>query len=105
MPSVRPNLVLVTGSSRGIGAAIALRLAAHGADVVINYVASSDKAEGVARQAREEHHVRAMTIQADVSDDREVASLFEETKKVLGRIDIVMVFHPFTRVPPRFRGA
>ena len=82
---------LVTGSSRGIGAAIALRLAAHGADVVINYVASAAGAEKVAHQVREQHGVKAITIQADVSDDQDVARLFSETKSQLGKVDIVMV--------------
>ena len=81
----------VTGSSRGIGAAIALRLAAHGVDVVINYVASAAEAEKVAHQAREQHGVKAITIQADVSDEQDVARLFTETKIQLGKVDIVMV--------------
>ena len=86
------NISSVTGSSRGIGASIALRLAAHGADVVINYASSATAAEKVAQQIQREHSVKAISIQADVSNETDVARLFEETKKQLGRIDIVMVF-------------
>jgi NAD(P)-dependent dehydrogenase (short-subunit alcohol dehydrogenase family) len=59
--------------------------------VVINYVTSAPGAEKIAQQAREDHGVRAITVQADVSNDQDVAKLFTETKKQLGRIDIVMV--------------
>lgn len=80
----------MTGSSRGIGAAIALRLAEHGASVVINYLASSKAAEEVAAKARTEHGVGAICVQADVSKQEDIARLFETTKRELGRIDIVM---------------
>lgn len=86
------NISSVTGSSRGIGASIALRLAAHGADVIINYASSATAAEKVTQQIQQEHGVKAISIQADVSSETDVAHLFEETKKQLGRIDIVMVF-------------
>jgi NAD(P)-dependent dehydrogenase (short-subunit alcohol dehydrogenase family) len=91
----------VTGSSRGIGASITLRLAAQGADVVINYVTSATKADETAAEIRKQHAVKVITIQADVSNDEDVAHLFEETKKQLGRIDIVMVTRsPLNEPPP-----
>jgi len=80
----------VTGSSRGIGAAIALQLASHGADIVINYHASSQAAEDVAKRATREHGVRAIALQADVSQKSAVTQLFVATKEAFGRIDIVM---------------
>lgn len=79
----------MTGSSRGIGAAIALRLAKEGADVVINYVSSASAAEQVAKEARE-LGVRAAVIKADVSKADDIAALFAKAKEELGRIDIVM---------------
>ena len=83
------KVALVTGSGRGIGAAIALRLALHGANVVINYHSSADRAEGVAAKARS-LGVKAVCIKADVSKKADVAALFEQAKKELGRVDIVM---------------
>ncbi len=59
--------------------------------MVVNYVSSSTKAEETAAEIRNKHAVKVVTIQADVSNDQDVARLFEETKKQLGRIDIVMV--------------
>jgi NAD(P)-dependent dehydrogenase (short-subunit alcohol dehydrogenase family) len=78
-------------------------LAAHGADVVINYVTSATAAEEVARQIREKHGVKAITVQADVSNDQDVARLFQETKNQLGRIDIVMVFLQCPPKPPHLQ--
>lgn len=72
-----------------MGKANALRLASHGAHVVINYHSSSDAAEAVADEARS-LGVKAITIKADVSKVEDVFALFEATKKEFGRIDVVM---------------
>jgi NAD(P)-dependent dehydrogenase (short-subunit alcohol dehydrogenase family) len=79
----------VTGSSRGIGAAIALRLASHGANLVINYVSSESAAKDIAEQIIQ-LGVKAITIRADVTKKVEVTTMFEVAKKEFGRIDIVM---------------
>ncbi|KAK7752373.1 hypothetical protein SLS62_005710 [Diatrype stigma] len=84
------KVALVTGSSRGIGAAIIEKLASHGADVVVNYVSSASAAEAVAAKARSSGGVRAITVQADVSKGEEIARLFQMAKTEFGRIDIVM---------------
>lgn len=81
---------LVTGSSRGIGAAIALKLASFGADVVVNYVNSASAAEAIAASAREKHGVRAICVRADVSKREDIAQLFRQAVADLGRVDIVM---------------
>jgi 3-oxoacyl-[acyl-carrier protein] reductase len=60
------KVALVTGSSKGLGRAIILQLAAQGADVVINYSRDGAAADDV-RKAAEAHGVRALTVQADVS--------------------------------------
>ena len=78
----------VTGSSRGIGAAAVIRLAEHGADVVINYFSSPKPAEEVAEKCRA-LGVRALVVQADVSKQTDVVRLFEEAVNKLGRLDIV----------------
>jgi 3-oxoacyl-[acyl-carrier protein] reductase len=80
---------LVTGSSRGIGRAIAERLAADGATVVINYARSLQHA----REVVDGIHARAgkaVAIQADVSKPAEVQRLFSEAEKVVGPLDIVV---------------
>jgi NAD(P)-dependent dehydrogenase (short-subunit alcohol dehydrogenase family) len=80
----------VTGSGRGIGAAIVIALASHGADVVVNYHASADAAAKVAKEAEDKYGVRTAIIQADVTNYQGLSKLFEEAKAKLGRIDIVM---------------
>ena len=79
----------MTGSSRGIGAAIALRLAQHGANVAVNYVSSAEAAEKVAEQIRG-HGVKAIVIKADVSKEEEIRGLFEKAIEEFGHLDIVM---------------
>jgi 3-oxoacyl-[acyl-carrier protein] reductase len=80
---------LVTGGSRGIGAAIVKRLAHEGAHVALTYVGRPDMAEEAARAARDSG-VRAMAIQADNADAASVVAAVEETVRVLGGIDILV---------------
>ncbi len=75
------KLALVTGSSRGIGAAIAIRLAAEGASVVVNYAASPERAQKVVKEIRDAGG-NAEAIQADLST-------IEGTKKLIASIDSV----------------
>ncbi len=83
------NSALVTGSSRGIGRAIAERLAADGAAVVINYTRNPQYAEetvgGIVSRGG-----KAVAIQADVSKPAEIRRLFDEAEKALGSLDIVV---------------
>ncbi|CEJ60503.1 hypothetical protein PMG11_09075 [Penicillium brasilianum] len=83
------KVALVTGASRGIGAAIAIKFAQHGANVAINYVSSSTAADSVANEVRT-HGVRALTVKADVSNQAEVGTMFEAVKREFGRLDIVV---------------
>jgi tetrahydroxynaphthalene reductase len=80
--------LLVTGSSRGIGAAAVIRLAEHGADVVINYLSSEKQAEEVAEKCRS-FGVRALVVQADVSKSADVVKLFDQIVEKFGQLDIV----------------
>ncbi|SHN82670.1 3-oxoacyl-[acyl-carrier protein] reductase [Paenibacillus sp. ov031] len=89
MKKLAGKVAIVTGSSRGIGRAIAEQLAELGADVVINYASSPDKAEQVADIARQKG-VRAITVQADLARKEDVERLFSETISQLGKVDILI---------------
>ena len=80
---------LVTGSSRGIGRAIAERLAADGVAVVINYTRSPQQAEETVRGIVGRGG-KAIAIQADVTKPTEVGRLFDEAQKAFGALDIVV---------------
>lgn len=75
----------MTGSSRGIGRAIALHLASLGARLVINYTSNAEQADLVATQINVSFStIRAVTVQADVSDPVQVKSLFDTAERVFG---------------------
>src|SRR5947207_2078056 len=80
---------LVTGASRGIGRAIALRLAADGANVVVNYNARADAAEEVATGVRE-RGAKTLVLQADVSVGADVDRLLAATLEAFGRVDVLV---------------
>lgn len=87
--SLKNKRALVTGGSRGIGAAIVRRLAREGADVVFTYHGSAEKAEAVAREARA-FGPRALAIQANSAVAEEVATSVNRTVTELGGIDILV---------------
>jgi 3-oxoacyl-[acyl-carrier protein] reductase len=89
MSNLEGKVAIVTGSSRGIGAATAQRLAADGATVVVNYVASEAKAEAVIERIRQAGG-KAIVIQADMGDWSQAQMLVEKTAKDLGRLDILV---------------
>jgi 3-oxoacyl-[acyl-carrier protein] reductase len=83
------KIALVTGGSRGIGAAIAKRLAAEGAAVAITYSSSPDRAEAVVKEI-ESAGGKAIAIQADAADADAVKRSVNETVKQLGGLDILV---------------
>lgn len=83
------KIALVTGASRGIGRAIALKLAAAGCDVAVNYVNSHDEAEAVCAAVRAAGR-RACAIQGDVGKPESVAELFGELARHFDRLDILV---------------
>ncbi len=85
--SFKGKVALVTGSSRGIGRAIALKLADEGADVIINYFRKKSAAELVAEEARRKG-VTAHVIKADVGDPEKIDRMFGEIEEKFGRLDI-----------------
>ncbi|QIB34547.1 SDR family oxidoreductase [Ancylobacter pratisalsi] len=83
------KVALVTGGSRGIGAAIVRRLAEDGATVVFSYSASTDRAQQVVGEV-EALGGKALAIKADQASPIEVAALVRETHAVMGRLDILV---------------
>jgi 3-oxoacyl-[acyl-carrier protein] reductase len=83
------KVAVVTGASRGIGRAIALCLAGHGADVAVNYASRRDAAEDVARAVRELGR-RAQAVQADVRDADAVRRMARHVGETLGPADILV---------------
>ncbi|WP_226583069.1 SDR family oxidoreductase [Acuticoccus sediminis] len=80
---------LVTGAARGIGAAIALKLAEDGADVAITYARSAEKAEALAAEIRALGR-RAIAIQADAASPETAKAAVEQTVAALGGLDILV---------------
>ncbi|RYG64210.1 SDR family NAD(P)-dependent oxidoreductase, partial [bacterium] len=83
------KVALVTGGSRGIGAASARALAEAGPDVAISYVASADKAESLVREM-ESLGVRALAFKADQRDLVQVADLIRRVVEQMGQLDILV---------------
>jgi NAD(P)-dependent dehydrogenase (short-subunit alcohol dehydrogenase family) len=89
MESLEGKVALVTGSSRGIGRAIAVSLACRGADVAVNYRERGDDAAEVVRQI-EATGRRGIAVRADVGDPDDALELFATTVESLGRLDILV---------------
>jgi 3-oxoacyl-[acyl-carrier protein] reductase len=88
-PRTSTGTALVTGASRGIGAAIAERLAADGFTVVVNYAGSPDEAEALVGKI-EQAGGRAISAQADVADPAAVARMFEAAEAAFGGVDVLV---------------
>jgi 3-oxoacyl-[acyl-carrier protein] reductase len=100
MTRLTNKVALVTGASRGIGAAIARRLAAEGATVAITFVKGSDAANAVVNEI-EKKGGRAFAIQADAEDVDAVARAVDQVVAKVGRID-VLVNNAGTAIPKPF---
>jgi 3-oxoacyl-[acyl-carrier protein] reductase len=87
--SLQGTAALVTGGSRGIGAAIARKLAQDGADVALTYVRSAQKAESVVASIQETGR-RGLALAADNSDPAAVERAVDETMAAFGRLDILV---------------
>ena len=93
---VKGKNVLVTGGSSGIGQAIAVRFAEHGANVAINYLTTPDEAADTEQQVQacinrvQQHGVRDVLVQADVSVEDDVVRMVGEAAERLGGIDVLV---------------
>jgi enoyl-[acyl-carrier protein] reductase III len=89
MDELKNRVALVTGSSRGIGKAIALKLAEHGVHLVINYLRKKSEAEETAKAIRS-RGVKCLIVKANVAEDEEVFRMFDEIDATYGRLDILI---------------
>ena len=89
MKTNQSKVAIVTGSSRGIGAAIAKRLASDGLAVIVNYAGHAADAENVVQEIRAASG-RAVAVKADVSVPAEVAAFFDKAEESFGGIDIIV---------------
>jgi len=89
MNKLTDKVAVVTGASKGIGAGIAKRLAAEGAEVVVNYASSKEDADRVVAQIQQRGG-KAVAVQADVSKAADVKRLFAETKRAFGKLDVLV---------------
>lgn len=86
---LKDKVAIVTGGTRGIGRAIALKLADNGANIVINYRNSDKEAEEL-KVILEEKGVKVLTVKCDISNFEDSKNLMDKCKEVFGKIDILV---------------
>lgn len=84
------KVALVTGGSRGIGKATALKLASEGATIAVHYSQSATKAEDVCAEIKSEYNQKALPFQADISDREAVNKMVAEVNKEFNKIDLLV---------------
>ena len=89
MNNLKSKVALITGSSGGLGKAIAERYAKLGADVIVHYNSNKDKADEVVKTIKASG-VRSVAIKGDTSNVKEIEELFAEAKKAFGKLDIIV---------------
>lgn len=86
---LKSKVVLVTGSSKGLGREISTKMAAYGASVIITYLSDEEGAKGTLREIQE-YGNRAICLQLNVCDEESVKCMFYEVEKYFGKIDILV---------------
>jgi 3-oxoacyl-[acyl-carrier protein] reductase len=89
MNSIKGKVAVVTGASKGIGAAIAEHLAAAGASTVVNYASSKAGADAVVKRVQDKGG-KAVAVQADVSKNEDIKRLFDQSQTAYGQLDILV---------------
>ena len=87
MSSLNGKTVLITGGSKGIGAAVSLLLAKHGANLAINYSSDASAAENIVKQIGVE---KAISVKGDASKISDIDMMVQETVKKFGKIDVLI---------------
>ncbi|MEO1263747.1 MAG: 3-oxoacyl-[acyl-carrier-protein] reductase [Bacteroidota bacterium] len=90
MGLLQGKTALVTGGSRGIGAAIVKRFAEEGANVAFTYLSSAEKANAVAKDTSDAHGTKVMAFQSDASDFSQAEALVKEVLEAFGQVDILV---------------
>jgi 3-oxoacyl-[acyl-carrier protein] reductase len=100
---LQQKVVLITGSSRGIGAAIAKSFAEQGATVVINYVKSKERAEQLAEDLMDQYDIEAYAVQGDVTIESDMKAMIADVVSEFDTIDIVVnnALHAYTFDPDK----
>lgn len=89
MSTAQNRTAIITGASRGIGAAVAQRLARDGFNVVINFAGNADEAESLVSRIQAAGG-KALAVRADVSDPAAVRALFDKAEAVYGGVDVLV---------------
>ena len=84
------KVVLVTGSTRGIGKATIIEFASNGYNVVINYIESRDEADKLKNYVESKFNIKALVVKTDVSNEKEVKNMTDTIIKEFGRIDVLV---------------
>ncbi|MGD8191607.1 3-oxoacyl-ACP reductase [Brevibacillus ginsengisoli] len=90
MTNLQGNVAIVTGGSRGIGASIVRELAKNEVNVVINYQSSAEAATSLVQEVETTYGIKALAIQADISQADDARHLVNQVKEHFGRIDILV---------------